>query len=130
MIKILRSVWILPVVFFVLGAAPVNKTKSIDVNKDGKPDVVYYHDGKNVTGAKADTNYDGRTDVIVYAKEGKFKKAEVDTDHDGKFDKSFDSTAQFKQWVNENRSDFNDSLDWDEYSRKIEKVFWKPGVNN
>ncbi len=130
MIRVLRLAWFLPLMFIALGAAPVHKTKSVDVNKDGKPDVVYHSDGENITGIDADTNYDGKNDVKVYVKEGKFEKAEVDTDHDGKVDKTINNTAQFKQWVNDNRPDFDDSLGWDDYSRKIDKVFWKPGGNN
>ena len=94
------------------------KTKSVDVNKDGKPDVTYYStsDGKYVSKAEADTNYDGRPDVIVHTKDGKFASAEADTDYDGKMDKKFTNESQFKKWVNEDRPGFNDQLNranWD-----------------
>ncbi len=117
---------------FCLGACAACKAKieTVDVNKDGKADVFYHHDGENIHKIHADTNYDGKNDVTVHIEEGKFKKAEIDTDHDGVVDKRFDNAAQFKQWVNENRPDFNDSLGWDDYSRKIDKVFWKPGGRN
>lgn len=116
--------------FFCLGACPINKPKAVDVNKDGKADVIYHHDGENITKIYADTNYDGTNDVVVHIEDGKFKKAEIDADHDGSIDKKIEDAPQFKQWVNENRPDFNDSLGWDDYSRKIDKVFWKPGEHN
>ncbi|MBM3244036.1 MAG: hypothetical protein FJZ12_04310 [Candidatus Omnitrophica bacterium] len=117
---------------FCLGAcADCNlKTENVDVNNDGKPDVAYLHDGQNIRKIKADTNYDGKDDVIVHIEDGKFKKAEVDSDHDGSYETKIDNEAQFKKWVNENRPDFNDHLGWDDYSRKIDKVFWKPGEHN
>ena len=118
------------VLFFCLGAAPVNKPKALDVNQDGKPDVFYHHDGENITRIHADTNYDGADDVVVYIEDGKFKKVDIDADHDGEYETRIDNEAQFKNWVNENRPDFNDSLGWDDYSRKIDKVFWKPGERN
>lgn len=89
--------------------------KTYDVNNDGSPDVSYYSDGKYVTKAEADTNYDGKPDVIVHTKDGKFYSAEVDTDYDGKVDKKFNDVSAFNQWLNENKSDFNDTLnrpDW------------------
>jgi hypothetical protein len=33
------------------------ETKTLDVNKDGRPDVIYYSDGKHVSKIEADTNY-------------------------------------------------------------------------
>lgn len=116
--------------FFCLGAAPVNKPKTLDVNQDGKPDVFYHHDGENINRIHADTNYDGTDDVVVHVEDGKFKKAHIDADHDGEYETRIDNEAQFKNWINENRPDFNDSLGWDDYSRKISEVFWKPGQHN
>jgi len=96
-------------------ACKPTQTKTVDVNKDGKPDVTYYHDGTNITKAEADTNYDGKPDVTVYAEDGKFKSAEADTDYDGKTDKTFSDTAEFNKWLNENRPDYKDHLGWEEW---------------
>ncbi len=128
--KIITKAFICGMAVLCLGAAPVSRTRAVDVNKDGKTDVAYYQDNESVAKIEADTNYDGTPDVVVYIENGKFKSAEADTDYDGKADKKFDDSAQFKQWVNENRSDFNDTLGWDNYSRIISKVFWQPGANN
>ncbi|MGD0336838.1 MAG: hypothetical protein ABSB18_07065 [Candidatus Omnitrophota bacterium] len=84
--------------------------KAVDVNKDGKPDVIYYSDGKYVSKIKADTNYDGRPDIIVKLKDGKFQSAEVDTDYNGKPDKKFTDVKEFNKWVNENKPNFEDKL--------------------
>jgi hypothetical protein len=114
-------------ILFVSGGAYALETKAVDVNKDGKPDVTYYQHEGFATKVDADTNYDGKPDVTVYVENGKFDSAEADTDYDGKVDKQFNDQSQFKQWVNENRPDFNDSLGWDDWSRTNSKVFWRPG---
>ncbi len=90
-------------------------TKSVDVNRDGEPDVIYYSDGKYVSKIEADTNYDGKPDVKVHLKDGKFQSAEVDSNYDGKMDKRFSNVKEFNQWLNEERPDFKDKLnrpDW------------------
>lgn len=92
------------------------ETKTVDINKDGKPDVTYYHDGKNVTKAEADTNYDGKPDVTVYTEDGKFKSAEADTNYDGKTDKEFTDVKKFNEWLNKDNAEFRDSLTWDDWS--------------
>ena len=89
--------------------------KTYDVNKDGKPDVTYYSDGKYITKVEADTNRDGKPDVTVHTKDGKFESAEVDTNYDGKTEKKFSDANAFNKWLNENHPDFNDKLnraDW------------------
>ena len=95
------------------------KTKTVDVNKDGTPDVTYYsEDGKNVTKAEADTNYDGKPDVVVNVKDGNFQSAEIDTDHNGSMDKEIQDATQFKQWINTNRPEFKETIgrsDWQEF---------------
>jgi len=129
--KRLKTVLLIYIVLFCcLGTAWANKPKTLDVNQDGKADVFYHHDGESVTKIHADTNYDGTDDVVVYIEDGKFNKAHIDADHDGEYETKIDNEAQFKNWVNENRPDFNDSLAWDDYSRKISKVFWKPGQHD
>jgi len=89
--------------------------KAVDVNKDGKPDVIYYGDEKNVTEVEADTNYDGKPDVKVHIKNGKFKSAEADTDYNGTMETKFTDAGSFNKWVNEHHPDFDKELvkqDW------------------
>ena len=89
---------------------PEKATKAVDVNKDGKPDVFYYGDGKNTTRIEADTNYDGKIDVVENVKDGKFQSAEIDTDKNGTLDKRVTNAAQFKKWVNQNSPNFQGPL--------------------
>ncbi|MFA5286824.1 MAG: DUF6802 family protein [Candidatus Omnitrophota bacterium] len=128
--RIIIGVFICVASFFHLGVALALQSKTVDINKDGKPDVTYQQAEEFATKVEADTNYDGKPDVVVYVENGKFDSAEVDTDYDGKVDKQFNDSAQFKKWVNENRPDFNDSLGWDDWSRTKSKVFWQPGGDN
>lgn len=91
-------------------------TRAVDVNKDGKPDLTYYSDGKYIAKAEADTNYDGKPDVIVYTKNGKFESAEADTNYDGKTDKKFSDVKAFNSWLKEKCPNFYDELnraDWE-----------------
>jgi len=92
------------------------ETRTVDVDKDGDPDVTYYHDGKYVSKAEADTNEDGKPDITVYAQDGKFKSAEVDTDYDGKPDQKFSDTAAFNKWLNQNNPEYKDSLGWSDWT--------------
>lgn len=128
--RIIIGVFICVVTFFCSRIALASQFKTVDVNKDGKPDVTYQQVEGFATKVEADTNYDGKPDVVVYVENGKFDSAEVDTDYDGRADKQFNDSSQFNKWVNENRSDFNDSLGWDDWSRTMSDVFWKPGTNN
>lgn len=89
--------------------------KTVDVNKDGTPDITYYNDGKYVTKVEADTNYDNKPDIVVHVKNGKFESADVDTDYDGKPDIHFNDVTEFNKWLNKNRPGFVDYLnrpDW------------------
>ncbi len=92
------------------------EVRTLDLNKDGKPDVTYYsNDGKNVTKVEADTNFDGKPDIKVNVKDGKFNSAEVDTNYDGKIEKKFTTSTDFGKWLNKNHPDLNDKLnrpDW------------------
>lgn len=100
----------------VTSASKAPQTKTADVNKDGKPDVTYYSDGKYAAKIEADTNFDGKPDVVVHTKDGKFESAEADTNYDGKPDKKFTDAKAFNKWLNDSHSDFNDKLnrsDWD-----------------
>jgi hypothetical protein len=96
-------------------STPVLETKTLDINKDDNPDITYYRDENNIVKVEADTNYDDKTDVTVYTENGKFKVAEADTNYDGVMDKKFTDAAEFDNWLNENKPDFQDSLnkkDW------------------
>ena len=128
--KLITGIFLSAALFFSLGASSAPQSKVVDVNKDGKPDVTYHQHEGFATKVDADTNYDGVNDVVVYVVNGKFDSAEADTDYDGKMDKQFNDQSQFKQWVNENRPDFNDSLGWNDWSRTMSRVFWKPGEHN
>jgi len=89
--------------------------KTVDVNKDGKPDVTYYSEGENVTEVDADTNYDGKPDIIVHVKDGKFKSAEADTDYNGTMETKFTDAGGFNKWINANHPEFAKELvkqDW------------------
>lgn len=96
-------------------AANKKVVKEVDVNKDGKPEVVYYGDAKNVTEVEADTNYDGKPDVKVHIKDGKFESAEADTDYNGTMETKFTDAGGFNKWVNEKHPGFEKELvkqDW------------------
>jgi len=97
------------------------QTKEVDIDRDGDPDVTYYHDGKNISKAEADTNEDGKPDITVYAEDGKFKSAEADTNYDGKPDKTFSNTAEFNKWLNVNNPEYKDSLGWSDWTYQLHK---------
>jgi len=88
--------------------APAPRTA--DVNKDGKPDITYHSDGKNVTKIEADTNLDGKPDVTVNLKDGKFESAEIDANQDGKVEKRYYDSNSFNEWINDNHPEFHDDL--------------------
>jgi hypothetical protein len=100
----------------VTAASQKLETKQVDVNKDGKPDVTYYHDDKEIKKVEADTNFDGKPDVTIHTKDGKFESAEADTDYDGKADKKFNNDKEFKEWLNRDNQAFKDSLGWSDWS--------------
>ncbi|MBU1869155.1 MAG: hypothetical protein KJ818_01675 [Candidatus Omnitrophica bacterium] len=97
------------------------KTKTVDVNKDGKADVTYYGDEKNVTKVEADTDYDGKPDVVVNVKDGKFESAEVDSDEDGTPEKKFSDVKDFNEWLNKDNAAFKDSLGWSDWQWNLMK---------
>ncbi|MDD5155549.1 MAG: hypothetical protein PHF11_03585 [Candidatus Omnitrophica bacterium] len=120
----ISAILVLLSVFFLLNirpgysqtvpSAPASKetaVKTVDVNKDGTPDITYYGDGKHITRIEADTNYDGKPDVVVHNKDGKFASAEADTDYNGTMETKFSDVAAFNKWLNANSPDFNDKLD-------------------
>jgi len=114
------AMFVCALAFFCLAACPVYaqevtgvsvvQTKTVDINKDGKPDVTYYSDGKYATKVEADTNYDGKPDIVVQTKDGKFESAQADTDYNGTMDKKFTNAGEFNQWLKKNHPDLNDKL--------------------
>ena len=99
-----------------LAMAPAQmEIRTVDVNKDGKPDVFYYRDGKYIGKIEADTNYDGKPDIVIKTKDGKFDSAQVDTDYDGKMDKTFTNQDEFKRWVNAHKPEFKDKICLDDW---------------
>lgn len=123
---VVGSIFVLGISMVQAGGAPcaisTNKVATAgqvagpDINKDGTPDVTYYHDGQKVVKVEADTNYDGKPDATVHIENGNFKSAEVDTNYDGVPDKQFTNADEFKKWVNAERPDFQSSLGWANWS--------------
>ncbi|MFA6349555.1 MAG: hypothetical protein WCY12_01325 [Candidatus Omnitrophota bacterium] len=89
---------------------PLSQAKTVDIDKDGDPDITYYKDGEYVGKVEADTNNDGKADITINIKDGKFQNAFVDTDYDGTADKEFKDDEQFLKWANENKPDYADKL--------------------
>jgi len=103
------------VFMFSLASAEPVQTKAVDINNDGKADIIYHKDGEYVGKIEADTNNDGKADITVHLKDGKFEHAAIDTDYDGQTDKEFKDNQEFIKWANENNPDYVDRLnqaDW------------------
>ena len=62
--------------------------KQVDLNHDGKVDIVYYYDDKGVqtTLEEFDLDFDGKFDMTVYYANGKKVREELDTNFDQKPD--------------------------------------------
>ncbi len=62
--------------------------KEVDLNHDGKVDLVSYYDdkGAQITMDEADADFDGKFDVTRYFVNGKKVREEFDTNFDGKTD--------------------------------------------
>src|SRR6516164_3099430 len=62
--------------------------KQVDLNRDGKIDLVYYYDekGAQTTVEEADLDFDGKFDLTIYYVNGKKVREELDTNFDGKVD--------------------------------------------
>lgn len=97
------------------------ETKTVDVNNDGAPDVVYYQDGDYTGKVEADTNYDGKPDITINLKDGKFESAEADSDYNGTPDQKFGNQDDFAKWLNKANPDFNSKLDKTDW--RWEKIF-------
>jgi hypothetical protein len=62
--------------------------KQVDLNHDGKIDIVYYYDdkGQQTTLEEFDLDFDGKFDMTVYYANGKKVREELDTNYDQKPD--------------------------------------------
>src|SRR5882672_3873561 len=62
--------------------------KQVDLNHDGKLDMVYYYDEKGIqsTLEEFDLDFDGKFDVTTYYAQGKRVREELDTNFDQKAD--------------------------------------------
>src|SRR5436190_22946613 len=62
--------------------------KQVDLNHDGKLDIVYYYDdkGAQTTLEEFDLDFDGKFDLTVYYAQGKKVREELDTNYDQKPD--------------------------------------------
>src|ERR1700690_2092467 len=62
--------------------------KQVDINHDGKLDIVYYYDDKGIqtTLEEFDLDFDGKFDLTVYYVQGKKVREELDTNYDQKPD--------------------------------------------
>ncbi len=71
-----------------LNADGVKVMESIDFNKDGEMDDLYFYSNGIIVRREIDSNYDMKIDVWVYIKDGSFiEKYEQDLDFDGIIDK-------------------------------------------
>jgi len=61
--------------------------KERDVNFDGRKDIWYYYDDEgNIRMEEMDLDFDGRIDLVTHRQGGKIFRQEMDTNHDGKVD--------------------------------------------
>ena len=60
---------------------------SVDLNGDGRPDLVTYTDARGtIVRDEQDFNHDGVMDDFRYYEKGKLVREEIDTDFDGRID--------------------------------------------
>ena len=89
--------------------------KAIDLNFDGRRDVwKYYNDAGSLVREEMDLDFDGRIDLVTIRRAGKIHKQEMDTNYDGKTDifKHFEEG----QLVRVDRdSNYNGKIDYWEY---------------
>jgi len=69
------------------GAADTLVATGVDVDGDGKPDLVTYTDAKGtVVRDEQDFNHDGSMDDFRYYQNGQLAREEIDSDFDGRID--------------------------------------------
>lgn len=82
----------------------------VDSNKDGKPDVIHQREPDGKDAILVDINKDGRSEMLVTGKSGKFQSAVVDDNGDGKFDKIISNSSDFKTWLNSHDPAYKNAL--------------------
>jgi hypothetical protein len=91
--------------------------EKVDVNGDGKPDIIHVRQGSKEVCRVVDLNLDGTIDAFVYYDaEGRERRRESDFDRDGRPDEIAVYTAG--QLVRKEReTNFDDKIDtWDHYA--------------
>ena len=61
--------------------------RTVDVNNDGRPDIVRYYEAGQLVREEMDLDFDGVADVRSVYERGKLVRKEYDLDGDGKADK-------------------------------------------
>ena len=100
--------------------APGGDSKTVDVNNDGRPDIVHVmKDGREACRI-VDLNFDGAVDVYIYYDEkGQERRREADFDRDGRPDQV--SILKDGQLIeNQRETNFDDKVDtWDYYQNGV-----------
>lgn len=100
--------------------SPNGDSKTVDVNNDGRPDIVHVmKDGREACRI-VDLNFDGAVDVyIFYDDKGQERRREADFDRDGRPDQV--SILKDGQLVeNDRETNFDDKVDtWDYYQNGV-----------
>ena len=105
--------------------AEVLACKQVDLNHDGKVDIIYYYDdtGSQSVLEEFDLDFDGRIDLTVYYAHGKKIREELDTNYDGKPDlwKFYEDDKLVRL---ERDSDYNGRVDqWEYYEAgKLDRI--------
>ncbi|MBI5531641.1 MAG: hypothetical protein HY898_02925 [Deltaproteobacteria bacterium] len=68
-------------------AVPLVDKRQVDVNGDGKPDIVRYYEAGQLVREEMDLDFDGRPDVRSFYEGGRLVRKEYDLDGDGKADR-------------------------------------------
>jgi hypothetical protein len=100
--------------------APSGDSKTVDVNNDGRPDIVHVmKDGREACRI-VDLNFDGAVDVyIFYDEKGQERRREADFDRDGRPDQvTILKDGQIIE--NDRETNFDDKVDtWDYYQNGV-----------
>lgn len=99
---------------------PNSDSKTVDVNNDGRPDIVHVMKGGREVCRIVDLNFDGAVDVYIYYDDaGKERRREADFDRDGRPDQI--STYKDGQLVeNDRETNYDDKVDtWDYYTNGV-----------